>query len=116
MAMSPVDIYILVVLAFVLAPPIVSLVAMRRPGRSWARIRVIAYTSTCAIYALEALMTIARGSRVRWVIIAAISVLAGRGAVRAWRAWRANDYRPAWQRRTSGLGVGSRATGDSAPR
>jgi hypothetical protein len=103
MTMSPVDVYILVVLAFVLAPPIVSLIAMRRPGRSWARIRVIAYTSTCAIYAIEALMTIARGSLVRWVATAAIAVLAGRGAARAWRAWRASDYRPAHQRRASGV-------------
>jgi len=86
------------VITFVLGPPVMCFVAMRRLGRSWARIRIVTYSFTSFLYCVNAAVLFARGNHTGGWISGMIGWFAGKGAWQAWHAYRSGDYRPAYLR------------------
>lgn len=98
---GPTEMVMLVLICTViLGAPIAALVSMRRNGRRWARIRLVSYSATAILYALNSIAIFAAGNGAGGGTSGIIAWFSGKGAIGAWRAWRTGDYRPAYMRVT----------------
>ena len=98
----------LILLLLLVLPFPLALIAMRRPGRSWALSRMVSYSYCAIVFAVVACNDFARWfarpnadlveNAVASGLPALLGFLAIRGAWRTWSAWKAADYRPAHQR------------------
>lgn len=97
---GPVEaVLVLVVAVVVLGPPVTALVAMRRSGRGWARTRLISYSLSAILYAINSVAIFSSGNAAGGGASAIIAWFSGKGAISAWRAWRRGDFRPAYLRK-----------------
>lgn len=85
----------LLIVVIVFGPSVLSLVAMRRQGKSWARIRIVAYSLTSLVYVVNSVLLFSSGNGAGGGTSAIIAWFAGKGALGAWHAWKHDDYRPA---------------------
>jgi hypothetical protein len=91
-------VWIGVFLLFAAGPGMAALIVMNRPGQKWAKARIVTYSVCSVLYGLNALLLMADGIPGPMFMSGVIAFQAGRGALRARRAYRGGDYRTAAER------------------
>jgi hypothetical protein len=86
-------------------PGVAALVVMNRTGRRWAKARIIVYWICALLYGLNAILLIGDGVSGGVWMSTIICFVAGRGAIRARRAWREGDFRPQAEREREAKGA-----------